>query len=255
MSAAGIGPARRRRARWPWAVLILIVLLAVLCVAAEIIARSVVPATVRSLVIEQLDLPRDQQLDVEAAGILIPQLIGGTLDELRLSSQAVTLGGITGSADVTATGVPLRGGALGSAEGTVSIDQAEFAGLLERAQLPGAEVTLQEPNATVHGSFPLFGRDVPVGLTLTPGAESGDLLITPVSVTLGGSEIELSRLVTLLGEAGDRLTGPQRVCIADRLPSGITLTGLRIEGSRAVADISADGRIATDPALLDPGTC
>ncbi|WP_193598581.1 DUF2993 domain-containing protein [Microbacterium sp. YJN-G] len=255
MTGEPIGTAKRRRARWPWVLLIVVVLLAALVVVAEAVARTVVPSTVRSLVISELELPADQQLDVEARGILLPQLIGGSLDELRLSSDAVTIGGITGAADVTATGVPLRGGELGSATGTVAIGQGQFARLLENSQLPGAELTLDEPNVTLQGSVPLFARDIPFGFTFTPGADGGDLLIMPVSVTLGGSEIELSRLATLLGEAGKRLAEPQRVCIADRLPAGITLTGLRIEGTRAVADISADGRIAVDPALLDPGTC
>jgi hypothetical protein len=59
----------------------------------------------------------------------------------------------------------------------------------------------------------------------------------------------------MIGGAAESITQPQRVCIADRLPAGITLTGLRIEGTRAVADISADGRITVDQALLENGTC
>ena len=92
-----------RRARWPWVLLIIVAVVAVLVVAAEIIARAVLPSVVRGIVIEQLDLPADQQIDVAASGILLPQLIGGRLDELHLSSEKVTIGGITGSADVTAT--------------------------------------------------------------------------------------------------------------------------------------------------------
>lgn len=255
-----VASTRARRAKWPWVVLVIVVVIAVLLVAAELVARAVLPNTVRSLVIEQLDLPADQQLDVEASGILLPQLIFGKLDELKLSSDKVTLGGITGSAHVTATQVPVRsdgvgGEPLGSAKGTVSIDQSQFAALLEHAQLPGTEITLQAPNATVQGAIPVFGREIPVGLTVTPGADDGDLLLTPVSVELGGKAIDLQALGAFLGEAGTQLAAPQHVCIADRLPAGITLIGLRIEGSRAVADITADARIAVDPRLLEYGTC
>lgn len=247
--------AGRRRARWPRVVLIVIVVLAVLLVAAELIARAVLPNIVRTIVVEQLDLPSDQQLDVQASGVLVPQLITGTLDELQLSSDDVTIGGITGAAHVTAIGVPLRGGALGSAKGTVSVDQVQFAALLEGSQLPDAEISLDAPNATLQGEITLLRRGIPVGLTVMPGAEDGDLLLTPVSVTLGGNELDLKALAGRFGDIGERLAGPQRLCIADRLPAGITLTGLRIEGTRAVADISADGRIAVDPALLENGTC
>lgn len=244
-----------RRARWPWVLLVLVVILAALAVAAELVARAVLPGVVRSIVIEQLDLPADQQLDVEASGILLPQLIGGTLDELHLSSDRVTIGGVTGSADVVATSVPLRGGALGGAEGTVSIDADEFQLLIDRAELPVDEVAFEEPDVTASGTVPFLGQSIPVSLTVTPGADAGELLLTPVSASLAGTRIDLQQLGARLGSVGSELAATQRICIADRLPAGITLTGLRIEGGRAIADITADGRIAVDPTLLENGTC
>jgi len=253
MTATAMG--RTRRTRWPRVLLIAVVVLAALAVACELVARAVLPGIVRSVVVEQLDLPSDQQLEVQASGVLLPQLITGTLDELQLSSDEVTIGGVTGAAHVTATGVPLHGGALGSAAGTVSIDQTQFAALLAHSQMPDAEIVLDAPNATLQGEISLFGRGIPVGLTVTPGAEDGDLLLTPVSATLGGNELDLQALAERFGDIGERLAGPQRLCIADQLPAGITLTGLRVEGTSAVADISVDGRIAVDPALLENGTC
>lgn len=245
----------RRRARWPWVVLVVVTLLAVFVVAAEVIARAVVPATVRGLVIDALDLPADQQLDVETQGVLLPQLLGGTLDELRLSSDQVTIGGVTGAAQVTATQVPLRGGALAGAEGTVIIDQSQFAGLLERVELPITEITLDEPDVTVHGGISVLGAEIPLALTMTPGADDGDLMLTPIAVEVAGADVDLQRLAGMFGDIGAALAGPQRVCIADQLPTGITLTGLRIDGTSVVAEISADGRIAVDEALLEPGVC
>lgn len=245
----------RRRARWPWIVLVVVLVLAGLIVAGEVIARAVVPATVRSLVIDALDLPADQRLDVQTSGMLLPQLAAGTLDQVRLTSDEVTIGGITGSAMVTATDVPVAGGALGAAEGTVSIDQEEFGSLLDTAHLPVTRIALRAPNATVEGEIDLFGRRIPVGITVTPGAEEGDLLLTPVSLSVNGMDVDLDAVSGVIGSAGETITRPQRVCIADRLPAGITLTDLRIEGTRAVADISADGRITVDPDLLENGTC
>ena len=246
---------RKRRRRWPWVLLIVVVLLAALVVAAEFIARSILPGVVRSLVIEQLDLPADQQLDVEAEGILLPQLIGGRLDTLHLSTDAVTLEGITGAADVTATGIPLRGGDLGGASGTIRIDQAEFTTLLAGTDLPVESVVFDEPNATLGGSFTVFGAAVPITLTLTPGAAEGDLELTPVGLSIGGLDVDVDGVGSMLGSVGEGLTQPQRICIADQLPAGLTLTGLAITGSEAVIDIDVDGAIATDPALLENGVC
>lgn len=252
-SAAGGG--RRRGRRWPWVLLVVVVLLAALVVAAEFIARAVLPGIARSIVIEQLDLPADQQLDVEAEGILLPQLIGGSLDTLHLSTDAVTLEGITGAAEVTATGVPLRGGDLGGASGTIRIDQDQFTALLADTELPVETVELDEPNATLGGSFTVFGADVPVSLTLTPRAVEGDLELRPVSLSIGGFEVQAGDTGTFLGSLGEELSQPQRVCIADQLPAGLTLVGLVISGSSAVIDIDVDGAIATDPALVEKGTC
>jgi hypothetical protein len=247
--------APRRRRRWPWVLLIVVVVLAGLVVAAEFIARAVLPGVVRSLVIEQLELPADQQLDVDAEGVLLPQLIGGRLDELHLSSDAITLEGITGAVDVTATGIPLRGGDLAGAAGTIRIDQDQFTALLDGTDLPVDTVKFEAPNATVGGSFSVFGAAVPLSLTLTPGAVDGDLELTPVAASIGGLDIDLDQVGSSLGSLGDNLTQPQRVCIADRLPAGLTLTGLRIEGSAAVIDVDVDGAIVTDETLQATGTC
>jgi len=252
---AGAIPPKRARKRWPWVLLIVVVVLAVLAVAAELIARAVLPGIVRGMVIEQLDLPADQKLAVEADGILIPQLIGGTLDTLHLSTDSVTLEGITGAVDVTATGVPLRGGDLASASGTIRIDESQFTSLLSNTELPIDTVTLESPNATVAGSVSVLGLAIPVSLTVTAGVAEGDLELTPVGLTVGGLEVDADQVGLSLGALGEQLTQTQRICIADQLPAGITLTGLTIDGSEAVIDVDVDGAIATDQTLLEKGTC
>ena len=244
-----------RRRRWPWVVLIVVVVLAALVVAAELVARAVLPGVVRSMVIEQLDLPADQQLDVETEGILLPQLLAGRLDTLRLSSAAVTLQGITGAADVTATGVPLRGGDLDGADGTIRIDQEQFTALLSDTDLPVDTVEFAAPNATLGGSFAVLGTAVPVSVTFPPGAVEGDLELTPVAASVGGVEVDLDRVGSSLGSLGEGITQPRRVCIADQLPAGLTLTGVEIVGDDAVIDVDADGAIVTDEALQAKGTC
>lgn len=248
-------PATPRRRRWPWLLLIVVVVLAVLVVAAELIARAVLPGIVRSVVIEQLDLPADQELEVETSGLLLPQLIGGRLDSLHLSTDAVTLEGITGAVNVTATGVPLRGGDLGGADGTIRIDQDQFTALLSDTELPVQSVELEAPNATLSGSFDVLGAAVPVSVTLEPGAVEGDLELTPVAASVGGIDIDLDRVGSSLGSLGEGITEPRRVCIADQLPAGLTLTGLQIVDGAALIDIDVDGAIVTDESLQDKGTC
>ncbi|WP_243224952.1 DUF2993 domain-containing protein [Microbacterium sp. CIAB417] len=247
--------ARPRRPRWPWVVGIVVVVLVVLVVAAELIARAVLPGIVRGIVVEQLDLPADQQLDAHAEGLLLPQLISGRLDELTLSTDSITLGGITGSADVTALGVPLGGGDLEAASGTVRIDQEQLQNLLAQSDLPIEEIAFEEPDVVASGSVDVLGFSLPISLTATPGAEDGELTLTPIALLIGGVELSADQVSARLGDLGARLTETQRICIADQLPAGITLTGLTIDGTEAVADLSVDGGIVTDAALQQNGTC
>jgi hypothetical protein len=252
---ADAAPRPRRRRRWPWVLLIVALVIAALAVASELLARALLPGIVRGIVIEQLDLPADQQLDVDASGILIPQLISGRLDSLHLSTDAVTLEGITGAVDVTATGIPLQGGELAGADGTIRIDESQFTTLLASSDLPVDSVSFDAPDATVAGSVNVLGLAVPISLTLTPGVAEGDVELTPVRLTVGGLAVDASQVGSSLGSVGERLTEPQRICIADQLPAGLALTGLAIEGSEAVIDIDVNGAIATDPALLEKGVC
>ena len=252
---AATGAEPRPRRKWPMVVLVVLVLLVVLSVVAELIARAVVPGIVRTTVIEQLDLPADQEMQVEVAGIVLPQLIAGRLDELHLSSPSVTLGGVTGSVDATATGVPVRGGDLDTAVGTIRIDQEQLTELLSASELPIDDVTLQEPDVVLSADVEVLTLQIPIGLTLTPGVEDGDLLFSVVSLSVGDGSIDLGKVTGWLEDTNADLSGPHRICIADQLPAGLTLTGLRIDGNEAVIDVDVDGRIATDEKLLKNGTC
>lgn len=246
---------KRARKRWPWILLAVVVVLAALVVVGELVARAVVPGMVRATVIEELGLSSDQQLDVDVEGILLPQLIGGTLDTVHLASDSVSLEGVTGAVDVTATGVPVGGGDLAGASGTIRIDEAEFTSLIAETELPVDSVAFEAPNATLSGSFSVFGADVPLSLTFTPGAVDGELELTPVAVTVGGIDIDLDDAGSVFGSLGEGLTQPQQVCIADQLPAGVTLAGLEIVDGAAVIDIDVDGAIATDPTLQAKGVC
>lgn len=247
--------AKPKRRRWPWVVLIVVIVLGGLAVAAELLARSILPGVVRGIVIEQLDLPADQQLDVQAEGILIVQLLAGSLDELHLSTESVTIGGITGAAVVTALGVSLRGDDLTAADGTIRIDQTQFEALLADADLPIDSIVFEEPDVTATGSVTVLGFDIPIEFTATPGAADGDLTLTPVRLLLGGVELDAAQVGDRLGDLGTRLTETQRICIADQLPAGLTLAGLSIEGSEAVIDLTVDGAIVSDASLQQNGTC
>ena len=250
-------PPPRRRARWPWVLGIVVVVLAALVVGGEFVARAVVAQQIRSQVITALKLPADQQMDVNVGGIVLPQLVAGRLADVRLSSKSVAIGPITSAVQVDATGVPIRGGELGSAKGTfrITADQLEKAIIAAAGSTPIESVALDGKNVTATGSVKLFGASVPLALALTPGAEGGELTFTPTSATIGAMTLDASDTSSPFAKALKPLFATQKLCIADRLPAGVHLSGLRVDVDALVATFSADSAITTDPKLLENGTC
>ena len=251
-------PPPRRRTRWPWAVGIVVIVLAALVIGGEFVARTVVAQQIRAQVITALKLPADQQLDVNVGGIVLPQLIAGRLDDVRLSSKSVAIGPITSAVQVDATGVPIRGGDLGSAKGTFRITAAE----LEKAitavagSTPFESVTLDGKDVKATGSVTALGATVPLTLSLTPGAEGGELTFTPTSASFGVVTLDAASAASSpFAAALKPLFATQRLCIADRLPAGVHLSGLRVDGDVLVTTFTADSAITTDPKLLENGTC
>lgn len=269
--SAGAGPGRpslpsapiavpppRRRARWPWVLGVIVVVLAALVVGGEFVARAVVAQQIRSQVITALKLPADQQLDVEVGGIVLPQLAAGSLDDVHLSTKSVAIGPLTSAVDVVATGVPIRGGELGAATGTfrMTTDQLQAAVKAAAGTTSIDSVTIAGAGVKATGSVPLLGATVPLALSLTPGAENGQLTFTPTSATIGALTVDRDTVASSpFGAVLKPLFATQKVCIADRLPAGVHLGGLQVKNDLLVATFTADSAITTDPALLENGTC
>lgn len=248
---------RRRTGRWIAAIVVVVVLLIGAIVAAEFIARSVVTSTVRSLVVQNLGIPDDQDVNVQVAGLVLPQVITGRLDEVAVSSDDVTLGPITGDVRVDLRGVPVSAGA--AADGgvaSVRLDQDQLRALLgQLPDLPAGTVSVAAPDVTFETSLSLFGIAIPVGVAVTPGAADGDLTLTPASFQVAGNELDADTLRGQFGGVADPILQTRSLCIADRLPAGLTLTSATVQGQDLVATFDVAGGIVNDPALQADGTC
>jgi hypothetical protein len=251
---------RRRRSPWPWIIVLVIVIALVIgaAVGAEAIARGVVQGGVRTLVASQVQVPAGQQIDVEVEGLVLPQLISGTLDEITVSAPDVELGPITGDVNVTARGVPIRADA--PAEGgtaTVRLDQAQLRQLLTNIDgFPADTVAIASPYVTASTELNLFGASIPVGLALTPGATDGRLTLNPASFQVAGAEVAADALRAQFGGIADAVLREWSICIADQLPSALTLTSVEVDSTNeVVATFDVDGRVVTDRSLLQSGTC
>jgi len=248
---------RRRTGRWIIASIVVIVLLAGAVVAAEFIARSVVTNTVRALVVDKVGLPDDQGVDVQVAGIVLPQLIAGRLDDVTIASDDLSLGPLTGDVLVEMRGVPVSGGAA-SEGGTASIrlDEQQLRALLATLpDFPSGTVALAAPDVTFTSQLSVLGIAIPVAVAVAPGVSDGDLTLTPSTFELGGNTIDAGTLRTQFGGVADTVLDTRTLCIADRLPAALTLTSATVQGQDLVAAFDVAGGVLNDPALQRDGSC
>ncbi|MCR2810148.1 MULTISPECIES: DUF2993 domain-containing protein [unclassified Microbacterium] len=250
---------RKRRRAWPWIVAVLVV--AGLAVAAwfagEWIARDIVTSAIRQQVITQLALPADQEVDVAVEGMVLPQLIAGSLDDVTIASDDVALGALVGDVTVRAQDIAIRGdAAAGAASATVVLDTEQLRSLLSTVEgFPAESVGLAEPNVTMTTELRLFGLALPIGVALTPGAVDGDIVLTPASLQLAGNDVSAEALRAQFGAVADTVLRDWTICIASYLPAGVRLAGISVTGEQVVADLDIDGAIVRDPALQQPGAC
>ncbi|MCR2785319.1 MULTISPECIES: DUF2993 domain-containing protein [unclassified Microbacterium] len=252
--------APRRRRRWlPWLIagVIVVVLAIVAWFAAEAIARNLVVTTVRQQIISTLSLPEDQQIDVQLTGAVIPQLIGGSLSSIRIATDDVELGQFAGDVAVEAHDVPVRGdGPISAGRATVTVDQAQLQRLMTAVDgFPVDSLGIAEPDITASMDLMLFGATIPVGLSLTPSADEGQLVLTPSGIRIAGSDITADELRRQFGIVSNAVLRDWPVCIAEHLPAGLTLTDVTVDGDVLRARFDIADAILVDPALQADGTC
>ncbi|MFE1665910.1 DUF2993 domain-containing protein [Microbacterium sp. P02] len=251
--------AHRRRRFLPW--LVAAVIVAALAVAAwfvgESIARDLVTKTIRDQVVTRLALPADQQVDVDVRGAVLPQLIGGELHDVSVASDDVALGSLTGDIALTATDVPVRGDApAGGGTATVTLDTGQLQTLMATVDgFPADSLGLAAPDVTVSTELRVFGIAIPVGVSLTPSAADGDIVLSPASLQLGGAEISAGDLRDRFGSLADVVVRDWNVCIAQYIPAGVALQQVDVVGDTVVARLDIDGAIITEPSLQANGTC
>jgi len=252
-------PTRKRRRAWPWVILIVVV--AGLAVAAwfagEWIAEGIVTKTIRDQVVTQLSLPADQDVDVVVEGAVLPQLIRGSLDDVTVSSEDVALEAFVGDVTVHAQDIAIRGEAAArEATATVVLDLEQLRTLLSTIQdFPTDSLGLAEPDVTMSTELSLFGAALPIGIALTPTAVDGDIVLTPASLDLAGSEITAEQLSDRFGRLTDAVLRDYTICIAQYIPAGVELSSIAVTGDQVIAQLDVDGAIVSDPALQETGVC
>lgn len=251
-------PATRRRTRWPWviAAAAVAVLLVGGAFAAEQVARNIVTDTIREQTADALGAAPGE-LAVSVSGVVIPQLLAGSLDEVVVSSADVALGELQGALTLTATGLPVSADAAAERiTAHLELDEDQLRALLDAADgVPAGEVTIGDDDITYATELRLFALTVPLSLSVVPAVSDGDIALDPVRITLAGAEISADGLRERFGSLADGVLSLAAVCIADRLPAGATLTDAAIVDGGLSVDADIDGRILVDESLQQPGSC
>ncbi len=253
-------PVKRRR-RWLWPVVIGSVLL--LAIAAwfigEAIAKPLVSERIRAKIVDELSLASDQELTVTVPGLVLPQLIAGTLNEVAVSSADVDLGPLSGDVTVRAAGVPIRGDvSADSITASIVLDDAQLLALVEdqvTLPVPIESLEFDGDNVVASAELDVIVSQVPVSLALTPGAADGDVILRPTSVSVAGVAVPLDVVTEQFGPVAGTIIRDWSFCIAEYVPAAATLADLRVEGDRLVADFDVDGAIISDPTLQENGSC
>ncbi|GAA3336094.1 DUF2993 domain-containing protein [Curtobacterium albidum] len=244
-------PARKRR-RWPIVLVVLLVVLAALAVVAEFVLRGVVDRTIADQVEQALPDGTTGEVTAHAEGIVLPQLIAGTLERVDISSDRITVDGVPLAADVTVHDVPVDGkGDVRDVDGHVTLaassvkDLAKYSPLFDRLRLVDGGVELS-------GSTAVLGYDISYAATGDVVAQSDGrgVTITPQTVRITNSA---------LGLKVDSIPGvtdvPVTVCTAQFLPEQLRVRSLDITGSDATVRVTADRLPLTEQGLQTVGTC
>ncbi len=221
---------------------------------AETVARDLTRDAVLASVEANLPPNVDADVDVEIAGDwVILQLLSGRMDEVTLSSDDVVFDGIrVENISVTASGVPVDlKSAVSEIDATATLDQAAVNELLT---LPGNDPELLLGDGTVgyQDSTTFFGFDIGYLVTAMLTPDGTDVLLTSESaeVTSSVGSVDVSRVI-------ERLLGsePIRICAADRLPVGVTISDIAVGSEQATIGLSAEDFVLSDTSLQTTGEC
>jgi hypothetical protein len=260
-----VGPAPaeapRRRRRWiGWivAAVVLVVLLVVGYIVAESAARSYATGLIRDELGAALSLDADQPMAIDlGGGSLLLQAAGGSIDRVTVDVDDVAFGDVTGDLSLAATGISIDGETpADSLTGSATIDADNVQKL--RSYISAIDldaITLGDGVVDVSTTVPVLVFTLPVSASIAPSVDNGDLLFSPVSVTVNGAEFSLAELREgPFGDIADRVVASQSFCVAEYLPASIVLTGVDVTPERLRLDVTGDD-VVIGPQLSTMGTC
>ncbi|QYH36565.1 LmeA family phospholipid-binding protein [Salinibacterium sp. M195] len=253
-------PKKRRRALWWTLSGVVVFLLVVGVVLVETVGRAIATDLVRDKIVASLGLDSSDGVAVDlGSGSLLIQAVTGGLDVVTIDIDRFEVNGLTSSARVVATEVPLDSS---KPIDTLTIDVGVPGDQLDKlaGNLSGLDldsITLEGSAIRVSTVFELLFIKIPVAVDLLPVAAGDAIAFEPQSVLLGDEEIsvvDLRNNQLFSGLAGSLLDS-REFCVATSLPTAVTIDNVEIDGDELMIQLSANGIALDDEAWEQYGTC
>lgn len=250
------------QAKSPWWLRIISVVAAfgLLFSVAELALRLIIPPIVATEVRDQLGLNPEHPVQVQLDGSAVLAALQQHVGPIHVQIHDVhVLEDIVATLTASAQALPFdpTRGEISGASGSVTIEAGSLDPLITLATQGLADSgEVVDGRVRVGRSTEMFGQAVTFSATLGLAIEDGDLRLTPASVSAAGFDLTAEELDEITDGALDALLGVQHLCVRDRLPRGITLTGVWFSQSGSVT-VNADFTpgILSDPKQQLPGTC
>lgn len=252
-------PKRRRTGLIVALVLVAIVIvLGVVAVIAESIARQQATALIADQVRQALSLEPEHPVDVVIEGPpVLWQAAGGELEAVQIEVERVAFGELIGDLSLRATGTPLDPqqptDTLSAVYRVAEVDVAALAGFFSGIVV--TDVRLDNREVQFETGFEIFGVSFSIGVGVTPQVANGQLEFTPTSIEFNDQRIEASDLQSQFGGLVEPLLATQRVCVAQYLPAALELSAVQVGDTQMLVVFTAEDVALGGEGFSTRGTC
>ena len=253
----------RKKHRGRRALIALIVVVVVLVAAffvADFFAKKIAASYVQQQVATALNLSSTKPVDVDlGSGSILLQALSGRIDDVTVKVDPLVLNGLSGSATLTAHGVPLSQTVpVNSLAVVVRIPSATIHKAI--SQVPSLApykpaVTIGKDHVDIAATVSILGFPQRLGMTLTPKVTKGKPGFSIDAATFDGTTISAEQLDTYIPGMAAVLHDGVSLCIANALPKSFVLTGIHLQGQSLVSTFSGNGVELNNASLADKGTC
>jgi hypothetical protein len=250
-----------RRKRHPIrSLIIVLVVLAVLVgigyLVAEPLAKSIVEGAVDVGVAKELSIPSSEvHSEVEGGSVLV-QLLHHKLKDVHVTIDSFSQGNVSGTAVLTAHGVPLdTKKPVSTVSITVKLNADNVKSLLTNGSTDSpTTVAFVGKDVRAGSSISVLGASLPVSIDLLPSAAGGQLVLTPEAISVGTIHYTADQLAASpIGGITAGLRAPRTECVASALPADLTLKSVAVAGDTLNVTVSGTG--VTLSSLGQKGTC